>query len=294
MLKEQIYANVTAKILAGFEEAGSWARLWKSSNPRSLAGHEYTGINRLILNSSKYESNVWGSFKQITDWGGSVRKGEKGHYICFWKISKHEDKNTGLERKVFMERWYYVFNSDQADFDERGKARIIFQGAQCKDNKENVTAESIIRDLPFDIDIIHESGIRCPHYNLTQDHVKIYPMSEFNSSEDYYSVLFHELTHSTGHPSRLKRFDFGEYTQFGSETYSKEELVAEMGAAFLCAIAGIEGDLKSSMAYIQSWSRKLKENPDWLISAVSKAKKAVELIAPQEQYAEPEMEGIEA
>jgi antirestriction protein ArdC len=287
MDKTKIYENITAKIIAGLEEAGSWSKLWKTSSPCSLAGHEYRGINRLILNSSQYKSNVWGSFKQIKDWGGVVRKGERGHHVVFWQIKTYlkpgEDESKA--KTFFMERWYYVFNTDQADFDGRGIMRIEKLGAQQKNNMKITSAEDIIASIPYEIEIEHKSGIAAPCYIPSLDKIRIYPMGEFHSSNDYYSVLFHELVHSTGHEKRLNRTD---WTPFGSHEYSKEELVAEMGAAFMCGLADIEPNIRSSAAYIASWSTKLKSNPEWLMQAVSKAKKAVEYLVPESVYAEAE------
>ena len=279
MDKTKIYENITAKIIAGLEESRSWTRLWQTAEPISLEGHRYRGLNRLILNCSDYKSNVWGSFKQITDWGGKVRKGEHGHHVVYWRINKYEkdEDNVKVEKTFLMERWYYIFNTEQADFDDRGTKRIQSLGAAENANVKITTAEQIVSSLPYDIEIENKTGIRCPCYIPMLDKIMIYPMPEFNSSADYYSVLFHELVHSTGIPSRLNRYDIA-FDSFGSENYSKEELVAELGAAFMCGVANIDSNIQNSSAYIQGWSRQLRANPDWLISAVSKARKAVDFL----------------
>jgi len=292
MDKSKIYENITSQIIAGLEDAGSWHKLWKTSNPCSLAGRDYNGINRLILNSSKFKSNVWGSFKQIKDWGGTVNKGEHGRSVVFWQIKKYlkEGQDESQAKLFFMERWYYVFNTDQATFDDRGTQRIQALGAQQNNNVKIVSAEDIIASIPYEIEIEHKSGIRCPCYMPSLDKIMTYPIAQFDNSNAYYAILFHELVHSTGHKSRLDRI---ESLTFGSHEYSKEELVAELGAAFLCGLANIDGNIRNSAAYIASWSTKLKSNPEWIMQAVSKAKKAVEYLVPETVEQQVEIEVAE-
>jgi len=291
MNRKDIYETVTANIIANLEEAGSWSRMWTTSNPISLEGREYTGINRLLLRCSNYSSNVFGTYNQIQKHGGCVKRGEKGHFVLFWKINKSMDGETEKEKTWLMERYYYVFNSDQCEFNESGTRHLTSLIGTKNENMLIKAAEEIVACIPYYIPIEHNSTILCPAYYPIQDKIKIYPREQFHSSEEYFSVLFHELVHSSGHPSRLARIEPA--TRFGDHAYSKEELVAEFGSAFMCEIAGIEGTIESSAAYIRSWSHALRSNPDWVVSAVSKARKAVEFLVPEMKEVEVLTELVE-
>ena len=124
MNNSQIYAAITEKIIANLETAGSWMKLWQVPSPVSMNGHYYRGINRLVLSSDPYKSRVYGTFQQIRANGGQVRKGEKSTIVVFWKSSVEKDEATGETKKMFLLKFYHVFNSEQADFDEQGTKRL--------------------------------------------------------------------------------------------------------------------------------------------------------------------------
>ena len=146
MNNTQIYAAITEKIIANLETAGSWKKLWQIPSPVSLNGHYYRGINRLILSSDPFKSRVYGTFQQIRANGGKVGKGEKATVVVFWKMSVNKDEATQETKRMFLLRYFHVFNTDQADFDEQGLAKIdqLQSLVEEKHNESHVDAEEII------------------------------------------------------------------------------------------------------------------------------------------------------
>lgn len=273
-----VYEVVTDRILAMLEKGTvPWRQTWKGSpglrTPRNLvSGKEYRGVNVMLLACQGYESPYWLSFKQALDKGGNVRKGEKGTPAIFWKVGERKDKLTssGKPEKSFLLRYYTVFNLSQCDGIESPEKpstpKAFSPLAEC---------ESLVK-LYKTIPPIHHGGGRA-FYSPEFDKIGMPEPTAFNSREEYYSTLFHELTHSTGHKERLNREGITNPIQFGSHAYSFEELVAECGASFLCNRAGIDSaTLENSAAYIASWSKKLKSEPKWIVEAASKAGKAVD------------------
>lgn len=269
--------------MANLQTAGSWQKLWKVPQPVSLAGHNYTGINYLLLASSVHTSAVWGTFNQVRQNGGSVKKGQSSQLVVFWKrlIKQELNPKTGkMEDTVkYLLRYYNVFNADQCTFDEIGQRKVesLTGISQQQTNQRVVDAEQIIASMP-DTPVIETGANDNACYSPTLDKVMVPDIAYFESSRAYYSTMFHELVHSTGHRKRLNRFESGAY--FGNEKYSREELVAELGAAFLCTMAGIDHDIDNTAAYIKSWLTVLSDNPTWVSWAASRAQKACEFIVP--------------
>ncbi|MCX6250072.1 MAG: ArdC-like ssDNA-binding domain-containing protein [Bacteroidetes bacterium] len=143
MNNSQISAAITEKIIANLETAGSWMKLWQVPSPVSINGHYYRGINRLVLSSDPFKSRVYGTFQQIRSNGGQVRKGEKSIIVVFWKNTVDQDEATGEKKKMFLLRFYHVFNSEQAEFDEQGKQKIaqLQSLVDKKVNTEHLEAE---------------------------------------------------------------------------------------------------------------------------------------------------------
>ena len=282
-MKKDLYNRITDQILQNLEKAGGWQKLWQAPAQVSLNNHYYRGINHLLLSSQEYSSPVWGTFNQVRKNGGKVNKWEKSRMVVFWKklVDKTTDKETGEIKDVvrYFLRYYQVFNSEQCTFDSIGKEKVreLSGITEKPDIKRFIPAESIIREMPDRPKIslgMHET----PCYLPMLDEVRMPELKYFFNSEAYYSAFFHELVHSTGAKSRLNRF---EPDQFSSQaSYSKEELVAELGAAYLSTIAGIRHDIKNSAAYIKSWLKVLKDNPTWVVWAAGKAQKACEFIVP--------------
>ena len=279
MNNTQIYAAITEKIIANLESAGSWMKLWQVPSPVSMNGHYYRGINRLVLSSDPYKSRVYGTFQQIRANGGQVRKGEKSTIIVFWKNSLEQDETTGETKKMFLLKFYHVFNSEQADFDEQGTKKIAeLQNLVAeKSNSEHLEAESIIEGYEGRPDIHYSDKDDRAYYAPMADMISVPDKKYFTNSSSFYRTLFHELGHSTGHPKRLNRYD-GMSNSFGDIPYSKEELVAELCSSFLAGIAHLDLDIRNSAAYIKGWASALRDNQKWVMWAAARAEKAADHI----------------
>ena len=276
----QIYQQITQKVIANLETAGSWRKLWQCPGPVSLNGHFYSGINYLLLAASPYSVPVYGTFQQVRSNGGYVKKGEKSTLVVFWKRILKEDEITGKKDVKYFLRYYLVFNVEQCVFDAIGQAKIdrLSNMVVERKHKRSKVADHIIFGMPEPVKVEHRSSLRCPCYQPGEDKIIMPEITFYESSDAYYTDFFHELTHSTGHPKRLDRFAIEGTGGFGSEPYSREELVAELGAAFLTEVAGLTLDIKMSSAYIKSWSEALKENERWIVWAASRAEKAANYI----------------
>ncbi len=286
--RPSIYQTVTDRILSSLK-AGviPWEKPWESPRftggpfPRNFyTGKPYRGINVLLLWSSEYSSPFWLTFKQAQALKGSVRKGEHGTPIVFYKrlpehAKKDEDSTGEDERVPFLLCHYTVFNVEQCD----GLTLLeISQPAIAPEVDEDELCESIVTGWKSRPALYLNSPTEYrAYYRPSTDSVHMPARSRFVDAPHYYSTLFHELVHSTGHASRLNR-TFGD--RFGDELYSKEELVAEMGAAFLCAIAGIanEHTYRNTTAYIQNWIAKLEEDNRLIVHAAANAQRAVDCI----------------
>jgi antirestriction protein ArdC len=268
------YDVVTESIIKQLESGvAPWRKPWRTEMPVNLVSKkEYRGINIFLLACQGYGSRYWLTYRQAQALGGSVRKGEHGSRVVFWKIGEYRKENSETgeaeNHKSILLRYYAVFNLEQCEgIKSPEPARVINPIEQC---------ESIVRSMPNPPGFEQDSQA-C--YRPSTDTVGMPAISAFNSAEEYYSTLFHELTHSTGHPSRVMREGIMNHNPFGSEDYSKEELVAEMGAAMLCGIAGIESrTLENSASYLQSWINKLKSDSRLIVSAASQAQKAADYI----------------
>ena len=275
----EIYAAITEKIIANLETSGSWTKLWQVPSPVSLMGYYYKGINRLILSTDPFKSRVYGTFAQVRSNGGMVRKGEKATIIVFWKKSVGEDKDTKEKKNLFLLKYYHIFNSEQADFDEIGTEKVANMNnlVQEKVNSEYLDADAIVQGYPNPPYIHYSDKEDRACYSPMADQITIPQMRYFVSSDAYYRVIFHEMCHATGHPKRLDRYD-GMSNSFGDIPYSKEELVAELCSAFLSGIANLEGDLRNSAAYIHGWVEALRDNEKWILWASARAEKAADYI----------------
>ena len=295
-----VYSIVTEKIVAQLEQGTiPWRKPWRAEVPCNMvSGKPYRGINVFLLAYQGYGSRYWLTFNQCAKLGGHVKKGEKSTLIVFWKRNQYTQHNEETDqdetRSSMMLRYYNVFNVMQTDLAEKlglGNSERVADIA---------AAETIVSDMPRRPAI--ERGDRAA-YSPTADVVYMPDRGLFSSMPEYYSTLFHELVHSTGHLSRLSRFEPGEpLARFGSESYSKEELIAEFGAAMLAGIAGIEqATLENSAAYLKHWIQRLKDDSKLLVSAASQAQKACDYILAkqdkpeeQEQPAEQEQELVNA
>ena len=270
--KNQVYQIVTDKIINMLESGNiPWDKPWVSGTPTNLISKKaYRGINPFLLNMESvdkgYTSQYWLTFNQAKKLKGTVKKGEAGTLIIFWKFIESEDKNGKIKSFPIL-RYYKVFNVEQCEGINYPKGEVL-------EFNPIDSAQKIVDNMP-NLPNIESSG-NCAFYHPKLDYVNMPNKTSFKSVELYYSVLFHELGHSTGHYSRLNRFGEDTYTvKFGSEDYSKEELIAELTSAMLCGTIGIDKQtLNNSAGYIQSWLKVLKGDSNFVISASSLAQKA--------------------
>jgi len=273
-MRIDIYETITNRVIESLESGKiPWRKSWNSiGGPQSFASRkEYRGINWFLLSMSAYSCPYWLTYKQAADMGGQVLKGEKGTPVVFWNFvdSKTEKNAKGDPKKVAFLKHYTVFNLEQCEGISWEKPEAI-----SNDFDSNEAAENILSGVDFKL----THGGNRAFYRPGEDSITMPDKGAFPQSGDYYSVLFHELTHWTGHQSRLKREGIEQVAAFGSPTYSKEELVAEMGAAFLSAMAGIESNFENSVAYLQGWLSALRGDSKLLIQAAGQAQKAADFI----------------
>jgi len=177
------------------ETAGSWMKLWQVPSPVSINGHYYRGINRLVLSSDPFKSRVYGTFQQIRANGGQVRKGEKNTIVVFWKTGMEQDEATGVTKKTFLLRFYHVFNTEQADFDEQGKQKIaqLQSLVDEKINDEHLEAEAIIEGYEGHPEIIFSDKDDHAYYAPVSHLISFPDRKYFTSSDALYRVLFQEF-----------------------------------------------------------------------------------------------------
>lgn len=278
-MKKSVAEIITEQIIERLEQGEipwrkPWAPLAGPNAPRNLITNKpYRGINIFILAGQQFSSPYWLTFRQATEKGGKIRKGEKGTTVVYWNWIEVEDKDTGEEKEIPLLRLYRVFNLEQTEGIEAPPSPAVIE----KPFTPIQEAENIISSMPKRPQILHGGNYAC--YYPVRDYVNMPPQKAFHREEGYYCTLFHEISHSTGHISRLGRMGVMEGTFFGSHEYSKEELVAEMAAAFLCAETGIEqATIDNSAAYIQSWLKQLKNDKSLVILAAGQAQKAVDFI----------------
>lgn len=274
--KVDVYQEVTDAIVAALEEGTvPWRRPWRAvagDLPRNLvSGKAYRGINLLLLSMAPYESPFWLTFKQCKEKGGKVRKGEKSTLIVFWKRIMIEDKDTGKRKTIPLLKYYRVFNAEQCE-------GLTLPDAEAMPEFDPIAeADRIIAEAQ-NMPQIHYGGDAAAYVPVL-DLIKMPPREAFNSPSDFYRVCFHEMTHATGHKDRLNREGIVKFDKFGSEQYSKEELVAEMGSAMLSTVANLPGDvIPPSASYIASWLNALKDDPKMVIWAAGKAQRAADFI----------------
>jgi antirestriction protein ArdC len=285
-----VYAIVTEKIINQLESGVvPWRRPWTSTGlPRNLISRKpYRGINYFLLSASKYVSPFWLTMRQANALGGSIRKGEESTIVTFWKIddAKHNDTEETEEldaepkdeknRRRFVLRFYRVWNLEQCELPQAVLDKLPKIETHQHDPIEAV--ERIIAGMPNPPEIVR-AGSRA-YYSAMTDRVTL-PLRElFESAAEDAATTLHELAHSTGHERRLAREGITEVAPFGSAVYSREELVAELSAAFLCAEAGISNAvIRNQAAYVAGWLARLREDRRLIVQAAAQAQKAADYI----------------
>ena len=247
-------------------------------HPRNLnTGKPYRGVNVFLLAftayAKNYESAYWLTFKQALERGGNVRRGEKSSMVVFWKPYEVKDRETGEIKKVPLLRYYNVFNCDQC---ENVPAPDAPKYTPTPFNPIEA-ADAIVKRYKDGPTI--EYGGSQAFYRPSTDTVHIPDATRFTSNEEFYGTIFHEESHSTGHSTRLNRGLDTDTRPFGSPDYGKEELIAEMSAAFLCGHAGIyPAVVQNSVAYISGWLGVLKKDKKLVIAAAGQGQRSADWI----------------
>jgi antirestriction protein ArdC len=285
-----VYTIITERICSILETGViPWRKPWQSDASGSLvlpsnkvSGKAYRGINVFLLSCAGFDCPYWVSFKQAVSLGGTVKKGQKGFPVVFWKRLNKTDKKTGTPiigangkpESIMFLRYYTVFNLEQCEGIAWNKPESVVKPIGWEPLTE---AARIASEMPNAPTLSHGGTRAC--YSPALDLVKMPEQTSFPVPADYYSTLFHELTHSTGHKDRLARKGVCDPISFGSDPYAQEELVAEMGASFLCGQAGIlHTTLQNSAAYVANWLKALKGDSKLVVMAAAQAHKAADLI----------------
>ena len=268
-----IYAEITNRIMDQMKNGIiPWQKPWIASGSAisHTTGKPYSLLNQMLLG----RAGEYATFKQVQQEGGYVRKGEKASMVVFWKWIDKEDEETGEVKQVPFLRYYNVFHIDQCEGLEAKHSKPLPNSANADEAAEAIIADYVKRE---GVTLEHQQGDRA-FYRPSTDTITLPMMSQFKETAEYYSTAFHEMTHSTGHAKRLDRLEKTAF--FGSDAYSKEELIAEIGAAALVNRCGLETakSFRNSAAYIQSWLQALKNDKRFIVSAAGKAEKAVALI----------------
>ena len=275
----KVYEIISERIMNAIQTSNTlpWRKPWAggATMPQNISGRKYNGANFFLLSMLGYSNPVFLTFNQIKQAGGRIREGEeKNHFpVIYWKMLKKTD-DKGKETCFPMLRYFLVWNIEQTTVElpesMKVKPQIEFNPIEA--------AEAIIEGMPNRPMMSSVDGGSRACYFPDRDVVSLPAANQFNANESYYATLFHELVHSTGHASRLNRAEITKPSYFGSHDYSKEELVAELGAAFLCAEAGIDNTLDNSAAYIRGWLAALRNDPKLFVEAAAKATKAANYI----------------
>lgn len=268
-MKQDIYELITEKLIQSLEQGvAPWRKPWNNGGlPRNaISNRHYSGINAFLL--SCHGGDRFLTFKQALEAGGNVRKGEKGCPVIYWNWV--ERNKGGVVDKIPFLKHFTVFSVDQCD-------GLNLPANEAQEGIEFVPVDKAEATIKATGASIRHGGSQA-FYIPSMDSISLPNKESFHSIGEYYSTAFHELVHWTGHASRLARKGIEESHAFGSPVYSKEELVAEMGAAFLCGSHGIDSTLENSAAYLQGWIAKLKGDPKLAMQASSCAAKAARFI----------------
>ncbi len=299
IMKQDVYERITNKIIAELEKGmRPWVKPWSAEHaagritrPLRANGIPYRGINVLMLWADSvekgYNAPIWITFKQAQELGGHVRKGESGSLVVYASTFSRTETDAGsgaeVERDIPFLKGYTVFNAEQVE----GLPPHFYAPAQAPlDPVRRIDrAEAFFAATGA---AISHGGNRA-FYAYGEDRIQLPPFETFRDAESYYATLAHEATHWTRHESRLER-DFGR-KKWGDEGYAMEELVAELGAAFLCADLGVASEERDDHAsYIASWLKVLKDDKRAIVTAASHAQRAADFLSAfsAAKEAEPE------
>lgn len=267
-----IYQDVTDRIIAALESGSiPWHKPWNSKGGdfphNAYTGRQYSGVNVLLLlcqqASKGYASNGWLTYKQAQLADGTVKKGEKGTHVVFWQFKRVDEEG---EKVIPLCRSYVVFNTEQCE------------GLTLRDYGSQALPATEIDSYLLAAGAVLKHGGNRACYSPSQDVITMPERGAFQNLNDYHATLLHEATHWTGHKSRLDRDLTG---RFGTNAYAAEELIAEMGAAFLCARFGVPVQELQHAGYLQSWLSVLRADKRAIFTASSAAQKAADYILPR-------------
>ena len=262
MNRRDIYRYITDKLITKLNEGViPWEKSWKHGLPANyITKKVYRGINFLSLCFDDYPSPYYLTYLQCKDKNGYVKKGESASPIIYWKIIERIDEDE--VKRIPLLRLSSVFNLSQTS---------LYQ--DITEKKGIRSCEEIIKNMENKPDIRNNYS-RC-YYNMKEDYISLPKIDDFSSMEKYYSALFHELAHSTGHRKRLNRLN----NKKDLESYAEEELIAELTSAWLCGLTGIEPKIIDNTAsYLSYWIKKLKYNPAYILNITTKVNQAINII----------------
>lgn len=263
-----------------------WQKPWFGSERfvSHLNGKHYSLLNCILLG----EPGEYATFNQIKNEGGKVKKGAKAKMVVFWSQNEKEYEDDDGEKKTkkyWFLRYYNVFNLNDCEGIQK---KYLNEDDTRFIHEKETSAEEIIDNYMSanpTLRVFRDEESDRAYYRPSEDYIKVPRMEQFEKVEEFYSALFHEMTHSTGHWTRLGRFkENGTVAALGNEDYGKEELIAELGAAALCGKCGIEStsSFRNSAAYLQGWTEAIKGDPNLIVAAAGKADKAVSYILGEE------------
>lgn len=295
MNNTELYAEITNKVIEQLK-AGTipWHKPWHTGDNKGafnrVTKKPYSLLNQICL----LHTGEYASYDQWQSLGGKIRKGEKSEMVVFWKpwqtknpnfkgyITDEDGKLQAIDgekefKTIYLLRYYRVFHISQVD----GVEPLKIDDYEEFETPTIDRIEDVIKAYADGTNLkIQNTDTKGAYYSPSLDYVNVPPIENFESNDEYYSTMFHELTHSTGNGKRLKRDGFDKVVIFGSEDYSKEELVAELGSQFICSQLGIstEKTFQNSSAYIRSWIKKLQDDTKMIVQASTKAQKACEYL----------------
>ncbi len=276
-MKLTIYETVTNTIIEALKRGVvPWKKPWTTAAApvNGLTHRAYRGVNVLLLSLSPYTDHRWFTLKQVNEKGGRVKTGERATMVVFWKQWQPpaDDEEQPKPRPKPVLRYFHVFNAEQCE--ELGLPELHHPSETAHQRIER--AELMVESMSNPPRI--REG-KAAWYSPSDDLVQVPPLKAFETADLYYSTLFHELGHATGHEQRLNRPAVMGEVQFGSGVYSHEELVAELTSAFCCATASLDNSLlENSASYIDSWLKVLRGDPKMVVIAATQAQRACDYI----------------
>jgi len=283
--KKNVYEIITEQIINSLNEGVvPWRKPWAGFDmlPKNFVSNKhYSGLNFFLLQLAPFDSSYFLTYNQIKEKGGVLKKGSKSLPVTFFKMI---DRKNDSEQKIPLLRYYRVFNLDQVEGIEKPDDEKI----ELNHDFKNIDlAEEMLKTIRANHAPVESLESNRAFYNLLGDYIKIPKKEQYKTEAEFYCTAFHEIIHSTGHEDRLNRKSIYSCQTFGDHAYSEEELVAELGAAYLCALTGVSNEtLENSKAYINGWIKVFKNDPKMIHRAAKEAQKAVDFLTEKVKFQE--------